>query len=106
MVPEAERWKVEEHEPVNPHPRAEMSPSPTRLNRRNADDDAGDVCRRHPNVGVHVGRPHGVMERMQPGHGIGIDLQDARTRTATGSLPNALMSSIRTREGLVECQGS
>jgi len=30
------------------------------------------------------------MERTQPGHGIGIDLQDARTRTATGTLPSAL----------------
>lgn len=64
-----------------------MSPSPTRLNRRNADDGAGDVCRRHPNVAGNVARPHGAMERMQPGHGIGIDLRDARTRTATGSLP-------------------
>jgi hypothetical protein len=94
MVSEAEYWKVEEHEPVNPHPRAEMSPSPTRLNRRNADDDAGDVCRRHPNAVVDVARPQGAMERTQPGHGIGIDLRDARTRTATGSLPSARMSSI------------
>lgn len=66
-----------------------MSPSPTRLNRRNADEVAGDVCRRHPNVGVHVGRLQGAMERTQPDHGIGIDLQDARTRTATGNLPSA-----------------
>ena len=65
-----------------------MSPSPTRLNRRNADDGAGDVCRRHPNVDEHVGRLQGVMERTQSDHGIGVDLRDARTRTATGSLPS------------------
>jgi hypothetical protein len=64
-----------------------MSPSPTRLNRRNADDGAGDVCRRHPSAGVYVCRPRGDIERTQPGHAIGINLQDARTRTATGSLP-------------------
>ena len=57
-------------------------------------EDAGDVCRRHPNAVVDVARPQGAMERTQPGHGIGIDLRDARTRTATGSLPSARMSSI------------
>ncbi len=66
-----------------------MSPSPTRLNRRNADEVAGDVCRRHPNVGVHVGRLQGVMGRTQSDHGSGIDLRDARTRTAIGNLPTA-----------------
>ena len=66
-----------------------MSPSPTRLNRRNADEAAGHVCRRYPNAGAHVGRLRGAMERTQPGHGIGIDLRDARTRTATGNLPSA-----------------
>ena len=66
-----------------------MSPSPTRLNRRNADEAAGDVCRRHPNVGVHVGRLQGAMGRTQPDHGNGIDLRDARTRTATGNLASA-----------------
>ena len=66
-----------------------MSPSPTRLNRRNADEAAGDVCRRHPNVGVHVGRLQGAMGRTQPDQGSGIDLRDARTRTATGNLPSA-----------------
>jgi hypothetical protein len=66
-----------------------MSPSPTRLNRRNADEVAGHVCRRPPSAGAHVGRWQGAMERMQPGHGIGIDLRDARTRTATGNLPSA-----------------
>jgi hypothetical protein len=30
------------------------------------------------------------MERTQPGHGIGIDLQKAREKTATGSLTNTL----------------
>jgi len=34
------------------------------------------------------------MERTQLGNVIGIDLQDARTRTATGSLTSARMSSI------------
>jgi len=29
------------------------------------------------------------MERTQPDHGSGIDLRDARTRTATGNLPSA-----------------
>jgi hypothetical protein len=29
------------------------------------------------------------MERTQPGHGIGINLRDARTRTATGNFPSA-----------------
>ena len=71
-----------------------MSPSPTRLNRRNADDGAGDVCRRHPNAGAHVGRLQGAMERTQPGHGIGIDLRDARTRTATGNLPSACVQHM------------
>jgi hypothetical protein len=66
-----------------------MSPSPTRLNRRNADDAAGDVCRRHPNVGAYVRRQQGAMERTQPDHGVGIDLRDARTRTATGNLTSA-----------------
>ena len=28
------------------------------------------------------------MDRTQPGHGIGIDLRNARTRTATGNLTN------------------
>ena len=39
-------------------------------------------------MGAHVGRPQGAMERTQPDHGIGIDLRDARTRTATGNLPS------------------
>ena len=41
------------------------------------------------NAGVYVGRSHEVMGRTQPDHGIGIDLRDARTRTATGNLPSA-----------------
>ena len=32
----------------------------------------------------------GAMERTQPGHGIGIDLRYARTKTATGSLTSTL----------------
>ena len=71
-----------------------MSPPPTRLNRRNADEAAGHVSRRHPNTVVYVGRPYGVMGRMQPDHGIGIDLRNAREKTATGNLTNALTSSI------------
>ncbi|MGQ8634524.1 hypothetical protein ACUTJJ_23910 [Agrobacterium sp. DKPNP3] len=31
---------------------------------------------------------------MQPDHGIGIDLQDAREKTATGGLTNMLTSSL------------
>lgn len=83
-----------------------MSPPPTRFNRRNTDDAAGDVSQRGLNAGIHVWCLLGAVERTQPDHGIGIDLRNARKRTATGSLPNALMSSIRTREGLMECQGS
>ena len=45
MVSEAEYWKVEEHEPVHSHLRAEMSPPPTRLNRRNTDGANGQVSR-------------------------------------------------------------
>ena len=71
-----------------------MSPSPTRLNRRNADDAAGHLSRRHPNAVVDVRRTQGVMGRMQPDHDIGIDLRNAREKTATGNLPNTLMSSI------------
>ena len=40
------------------------------------------------NAGVYVGRSHEVMGRMQPDHGIGIDLRNAREKTATGSLTN------------------
>ena len=40
------------------------------------------------NAGVYVGRSHEVMERTQPDHGIGIDLRNAREKTATGSLTN------------------
>ncbi len=35
------------------------------------------------------GVSQGVMGRTQPDHDIGIDLRDARTRTATGNLPSA-----------------
>jgi hypothetical protein len=42
----------------------------------------------HPNKDVHVRRPWGAMGRTQPDHGIGIDLQKARAKTATGSLTN------------------
>jgi hypothetical protein len=90
MVSEAEYWKVEEHEPVHPHLRVEMSPPPTRFNRRNADDDPGHVARDHPNAGVYVRRLAGTMERTQPDHGIGIDLRQARVKTATGNLTNTL----------------
>jgi len=38
---------------------------------------------------VYVGRSQEVMVRTQPDHGIGIDLRNARTRTATGNLPSA-----------------
>jgi hypothetical protein len=42
----------------------------------------------HPNVSRDVGSSRGVMGRMQPDHGIGIDLRNAREKTATGSLTN------------------
>lgn len=63
-----------------------MSPSPTRLPGRNADDAAGDVCRWHSNADLPVGGSQGAMERTQPGHDIDIDWRNARTRTATGNL--------------------
>jgi hypothetical protein len=40
------------------------------------------------NAGVYVGRSQEVMGRTQPDHGIGIDLWNAREKTATGSLTN------------------
>jgi hypothetical protein len=92
MVSEAEYWKVEEHEPVHPRLRAEMSPSPTRLNRRKADGADGQLGRRHPNARVNVGRDAGVRGRMQPDPGIGIDLRNAREKTAIGNLTNTLLS--------------
>jgi hypothetical protein len=46
------------------------------------------------NVSVHVGRLQDVMGRTQPDHGIGIDLRNAREKTATGSLANTKTSSI------------
>jgi hypothetical protein len=42
----------------------------------------------HPNGSRDVGRPRRAMGRTQPDHGTGIDLQNARTKTATGSLAN------------------
>ena len=42
------------------------------------------------NASVHVGRPQEVMERTQPDHGIGIDLRNAREKTATGNLTNMI----------------
>lgn len=42
----------------------------------------------HPNDDAHVWRPWGAMGRTQPDHGIGFDLQNAREKTATGSLTN------------------
>jgi hypothetical protein len=68
-----------------------MSPLPTRLNRQNADDVERNVCWIHPNVSVQVWRFTGDMGRTQPDHDIGIDLQNARTKTATGSLTNTLL---------------
>ena len=56
MVSQAEYWKVEEHEPVYPHLRVEMSPALTRFYKRNADDGPGHVARSHSNVGVYVWR--------------------------------------------------
>ncbi len=41
------------------------------------------------NASVYVGCSQEVMGRTQSDHGIGIDLRDARTRTATGNLPSA-----------------
>lgn len=41
-----------------------------------------------PSASIDVGRSRGVMGRTQPDHGIGIDLRNAREKTATGSLTN------------------
>ncbi len=66
MVSVAEYWKVEEHEPVNPHLWAEMSPLPTRLNRQSVKDVNESVSQRHPNANVHVRRSQGTWrERSQ-----------------------------------------
>ena len=46
----------------------------------------------HPNVSRDVGRSRRAMGRTQPDHGIGIDLQYAREKTATGSLTNPRLS--------------
>ena len=48
----------------------------------------------HPNASADVRMLAWVMGRMQPDHGIGIDLRKAREKTATGSLTNTLTSSI------------
>jgi hypothetical protein len=90
MVSEAEYWKVEEHEPVHPYLWAEMSPPPTRLNRRNVDNGPGHVARAHANASVYVGRFAGAMGRTQPDHGIGIDLRKARAKIAAGNLTSTI----------------
>lgn len=40
------------------------------------------------NASVHVGCSQDVMGRTQPDHGIGIDLRNAREKTATGNRTN------------------
>ena len=45
MVPQAQYWKVEEHEPVNSHLWVEMSPLPKRFNRQIADDVEDNFAR-------------------------------------------------------------
>jgi hypothetical protein len=42
----------------------------------------------HPNASIDVACSRGAMGRTQPDHGIGIDLRNAREKTATGSLTN------------------
>ena len=91
MVPEAEYRKVEEHEPVHPRLWAEMSPPPTRFNRRNAEWCRRRCSRRHPNANVDVRRLAWAEGRTQPDLGNGIDLQQAREKTATGNLTDALV---------------
>ena len=44
------------------------------------------------NVSEQSRRFTGAMGRTQPDHGIGIDLQNARIKTATGNLTNMFMS--------------
>src|ERR1700739_4535131 len=91
MVPEAEYRKVEEHKPVHPRLWAEMSPPPTRFNRRNAGWCRRTCNRRHSNVSADVWRLAGASGRTQPDRGNGIDLQRAREKTATGNLTDALV---------------
>lgn len=55
----------------------------------------------YPNNSAYVWRLLGAMERTQPDHGIGIDLQKAREKTATGSLTNPRTSSTN-EEGMME----
>ena len=107
MVSEAEYWKVEEHEPVHPHLRVEMSPAPTRFNRRNADDGPGHVAREHPNAGVYVGRPAGS-------HGENAARPWHRHRLAASKDKDcdrqphqyALSPAYERGKACVECQGS
>lgn len=40
------------------------------------------------NASIHVGCSQDVMGRTQPDHGIGIDLRNAREKTATGNRTN------------------
>jgi hypothetical protein len=42
----------------------------------------------HPNTDEHVGSPWRSWGERSQDHGIGIDLQNAREKTATGSLTN------------------
>lgn len=91
MIPEAEYRKVEEHEPVHPRLWAEMSPPPTRFNRRNAERCRRTCNRRHANASVDVWRLAGAERRTQPDRGNGIDLQQAREKTATGNLADTLV---------------
>src|SRR6267154_1915975 len=58
--------KVEEHEPVHPRLWAEMSPPPTRFNRRNAEWCRWKCSRRHSNASVDVWRLARAEGRTQP----------------------------------------
>ena len=107
MVSEAEYWKVEEHEPVHPHLRVEMSPPPTRFNGRNADDVAGHVALEHPNTDVYVRRPVGAhgenaarpwdLHRLAASKGKDCDRQPHQY---------ALSPAYERGKACVECQGS
>ena len=95
MVFETERRKVEEHEPIHPHPRVEMSPHPTRSDRVHAE---GGIRRKDKppkptdNKYVTVG---GATGRTQPDRRLRIDLRHARARTAIGGLIDALEFALR-----------
>lgn len=95
----ADYGKVEEHEPINPHLWAEMSPPPTRFSRWESDRADATRLALKPRLQMYgsMGRTH---RRVQLNHELRFDLQNASTKIAIGNLTHRLESSMRTGEGL------